>query len=117
MGTIAAPAEGDPAAWAVLEEAEEHYRRTIRLLNEIIHEVEAGNTERARALRGALSDLGKAAQTAFDERLRFEKRLRDETGGTRDYALDLDAACLEIGRRLDRLRATRPAGGVPSEPG
>lgn len=107
MGTITAPAEGDPAAWAVLEEAEKHYRRTIRLLNEIIEEVEAGQSDRARALRGALGDLGKAVQTAFDERLRVEKLRRDETGGSREYALDLDEARLEIGCRLDRLRSAR----------
>lgn len=113
MTLITTPTGGDPAAQAVLEEAEEHYRRTIRALHDIIQEVEAGQSARARDLRSALSDLGKAAQTAFDERVRVEKRLRSETGIVNDYALDLDGARAEIGRRLDRLRNARGAGEVP----
>ncbi|WP_132544927.1 hypothetical protein [Rhodovulum euryhalinum] len=117
MGTISAPQAGETAARAVLVEAEEHYRRTIRALNEIIEEVEAGKTERARSLRGALTDLGKAVQTAFGERSRVEKLLRDEAGIASDYALDLDEARLEVGRRLDRMRTTRGADGLPEQPG
>ncbi|WP_287182662.1 hypothetical protein [Rhodovulum sp.] len=117
MGTISAPQADETAARALLEEAEEHYRRTIRALNGIIEEVEAGKTERARALRGALTDLGKAVQTAFDERLRVGKLLRDEAGGACDYALDLDEARVEVGRRLDRLRVTRRADGLSEQPG
>ncbi|WP_170106711.1 hypothetical protein [Rhodovulum imhoffii] len=104
------------AAQAVLEEAEEHYRRTIRALHDIIADVQAGRSDRARELKGALSDLGKAAQTAFDERVRVEKRLRSETGIAHDYALDLDEARAEIGRRLDRVRAVRDPGGISGEP-
>ncbi|MBN2906128.1 MAG: hypothetical protein JXJ18_05425 [Rhodobacteraceae bacterium] len=116
MALITTPAGGDAAAQAVLEEAEEHYRRTIRALHTIIEEVEAGQTARARELKGALSDLGKAAQTAFDERVRVEKRLRTETGIVHEYALDLDAARVEIGRRLDRLRDAQRAGCLSGEP-
>ncbi|RSK33530.1 hypothetical protein EJA01_09565 [Rhodovulum iodosum] len=97
----------------MLEEAEAHYRRTIHALDAIIGEIEAGHSQRAKALKGALSDLGKAAQTAFDERERVEKRLRTETGGECGYALDLAEARAEIGRRLDRLRAAQAARGVP----
>lgn len=110
MADAAAQKTGDPAARALLEDAEQHYRRTIRALYEVIEEIEAGNTERARMLRGALSDLGKAAQTAFDERLRVEKRLNADSGAVSGQALDLDAARAEIGRRLDRLRAA--SGGA-----
>lgn len=117
MATHTAPAEGEAAAWAMLEEAEEHYGRTIRVLNQIIEEVEAGNTERARSLRGALSDLNKAVQTAFDERLRVAKRLREESGSAHEYALDLDAARLEVGRRLDRMRTTQGTDGLSAKSG
>ncbi|BAQ69913.1 hypothetical protein NHU_02766 [Rhodovulum sulfidophilum] len=107
------PAAGDAAAWAVLEEAEEHYRRMIRALNDLIEEIQAGNSERARMLRGALNDLGKAAQTAFDERQRVERRLNAESGSDGGIqALDLDHARLEVRRRLDRLRSARDADSV-----
>ncbi|WP_132601583.1 hypothetical protein [Rhodovulum adriaticum] len=112
MALITTPLGGDSAAQAVLAEAEEHYRRTIRALHDIMEEVQSGHVERAKELRTALSDLGKAAQTAFDERVRVEKRLRSESGIVNDYALDLDGARAEIGRRLDRLRTARGAGEI-----
>lgn len=111
MTLIMAP-RGEAAARAVLEEAEAHFRRTIHALDGILGEIEAGHTERAKALKGALGDLGKAAQTAFDERERVEKRLRTDIGGECGYALDLAEARDEIGRRLDRLRAAHGAAGV-----
>ncbi|WP_132950785.1 hypothetical protein [Rhodovulum bhavnagarense] len=113
MALITTSTGGHSAAQAVLEEAEEHYRRTIRALHDLMAEIQAGQSGRARELRGALGDLGKAAQTAFDERVRVEKRLRSESGIVNDYAIDLDGARAEIGRRLDRLRTARGSGEVP----
>ncbi|WP_141246528.1 hypothetical protein [Actibacterium ureilyticum] len=111
--TMISPLGGELAAQEVLAEAEEHYRRTIRALTEIIADVETGRSARARDLKGALSDLNKAAQTAFDERARVEKRIRADAGIINDYALDLDAARDEIRRRLACLRGAGGAGRVP----
>ena len=61
--------------------------------------------------------LRKAVEIAYHERAQLQK-LRAQAGldvaggGT----LDLDAARAEIGRRLDRLRATGPGGGVSGQP-
>lgn len=109
--TMITPIGGDEAARAVLDAAEQHFARTIAALNDIIEEVNAGRTSRARELKAALGDLGKAAQTAFDERARVEKRIRTDAGIVSDYALDLDAARDEIRRRLARLRDSAGAGG------
>jgi hypothetical protein len=111
--TLISPLTGERASQEILAEAEMHYRRTIRALNQIIEEVAAGRMDRVKELKGALADLGRATQTAFDERARVEKRIRTETGIIHDYALDLADARSEIGRRLDRLRAAGSAGGVP----
>ncbi|MGC9370607.1 MAG: hypothetical protein ACP5DX_13800 [Paracoccaceae bacterium] len=114
--TLISPLAGERASQEILAEAELHYRRTIRALNQIIEDVTAGRTDRVKELKGALADLGRATQTAFDERARVEKRIRTETGIIHDYALDLAEARDEIGRRLDRLRAAGGAGGVPGQP-
>lgn len=86
--------------------------RTVQVLNEIIDEVLVGQTARAKDLKGALSDLNKATQTAFDERSRVEKRFKSESGIVHDYALDFAAARDEIGRRLACLRGAAGAGGI-----
>lgn len=111
--TLISPLVGDLASQEVLAAAEEHYRRTIAALNEIIEDVAAGKVDRAKELKGALSDLGKATQTAFDERARVEKRIKSESGIINDYALDLADARSEIGRRLARMRDATRAGGLP----
>ena len=60
-----------------------------------------------RALR-AVRDLQTALAVLLDERVKID-RLRNETAGVvGERALDLDAARVEIGRRLARLR---DAGG------
>jgi hypothetical protein len=60
-----------------------------------------------RALR-AVRDLQAALAVLMDERVKID-RLRNETAGVvGERALDLDAARVEIGRRLARLR---DAGG------
>ncbi|MHC0053116.1 hypothetical protein [Actibacterium sp. D379-3] len=110
--TLISSTGGDAAAQAVLAAAEQHYLRTIEVLHNLIEEVTAGRSARAKELKGALSDLGRAAQTAFDERSRVEKRIRSDTGIVHDYALDFADARAEIGRRLARLRAAGGAGGV-----
>ncbi|ALG90150.1 MAG: hypothetical protein SWN98_11920 [Pseudomonadota bacterium] len=104
---------GVDAAQAVLEAAEQHYERTVQALNEIIEDVTAGRSARAKELKGALSDLGRAAQTAFDERSRVAKRIRSEAGVAHDYALDFASARDEIGRRLACLRDAAGTGCVP----
>ena len=111
--TLISPIGGEDAAQAVLAAAEAHYARTIAVLDTLISEIAAGRSARAKELSRALGDLNKAAQTAFDERSKVEKRIRSETGAVHDYALDLAGARAEIGRRLDCLRHARGAGGIP----
>ncbi|KAJ56571.1 hypothetical protein ACMU_06410 [Actibacterium mucosum KCTC 23349] len=113
--TLVSPT-GEDAAKAVLEAAERHYQRTIAALNNIIEDIALGHSARAKELKGALSDLGKAAQTAFDERSRVEKRIKAESGTAYDYALDFARARDEIGRRLACLQDAERADGVSGQP-
>jgi hypothetical protein len=68
---------------------------------------DGGGDGSERALR-AVRDLQAALAVLMDERVKID-RLRNETAGVvGERALDLDAARVEIGRRLARLR---DAGG------
>lgn len=109
--TLISPLGGNVAAQDILIEAEEHFRRTVRVLHGILEEIAKGESNQAKALKPALGEMGKAAQTAFDERAKVEKRIRTQAGcGPHDYALDLDAARDEIRRRLACLRDAAGAG-------
>ncbi|KCV83495.1 hypothetical protein ATO10_02005 [Actibacterium atlanticum] len=110
--TMISPIGGEDAAQAVLVAAEEHYQRAIDALNTLIKDVDAGQSARAKELKSALSELGKATQTAFDERAKVEKRIRNESGAVHDYALDFEQARAEIGRRLACLSTAAGTGSV-----
>lgn len=114
--TVISPLVGEQAAQEILVAAEAHYHRTVVKLSEIIEDVVAGQMDRTKELKGALSDLGRASQTAFDERAKVEKRIRAEAGIINDYALDMAEARSEIERRLARIRDAAGAGELPGEP-
>ncbi|MCT8329234.1 hypothetical protein [Albidovulum sediminis] len=50
------------------------------------------------------SELRKALALFLEERNRIAKLSKEQAGVVHDYALDFDAARIEIGRRLARLR-------------
>lgn len=102
--------EGDRAA-DLLEEAEAHYNKTLKAFRALEKTGLAGLT-RAEADRLA-KDYGAATQTLFNERGRLENMRKKEAGVAYDYALDMAAARVEIGRQLDRIRDTAGSGGLP----
>lgn len=91
--------------------------QAMGLLGEIVAEITAakerlkrnqfdGLKEAARSCR----DLRQALQMALEERAKVAKLDKLEAGVVYDYALDLDAARDEIGRRLARLRDAGDGG-------
>ena len=103
---------GDGLPKDILTVAEQHLERSADDLNWVINQIKAGDTSRAKEVSGIVTMLGKALQSALDERVRVEKLRRQDAGIVADYALDFDAARDEIGRRLARLRAAGGGGGV-----
>lgn len=85
--------------------------QAMGLLGEVVAEI---STAMSRMKRGEFDDvkdavrsyrdLRTALQIVFEERTRIAKLDKQETGIAYDYALDLDAARAEIGRRLACLR-------------
>lgn len=81
------------------------------LLDEIVVEIHtAMNRVRAGELGDlkdgvrVIRDLRSALQLVFEERAKVAKLSEDGSGGCGERALDLDAARVEIGRRLALLR-------------
>lgn len=107
--------EGSPAD--LLAEAEAHYEDALEAVRALKARLAEGAEPPAAEISRIAQDYRRATQTLFDERKRLDDQRKREAGVVHDYALDLDAARVEIGRKLDRLRAARGAAGVSGEPG
>ncbi|WP_205963857.1 hypothetical protein, partial [Pseudoruegeria sp. SK021] len=72
--------------------------------------LEDNKTGAAAETSSLLKELKAILIPAVSERERLEKRRKHEAGVVNDYAVDFDAARLEIGRRLACLRAAGDPG-------
>lgn len=84
-----------------------YFDTTLETLKAAISDIEAGQHGPARDMAGLLSSLRKAMEYALNERTKFDRDTGSDGAG-----FDLDAARDEIGRRLDRLRATSGARDI-----
>lgn len=83
-----------------LTEAAETLARTVQAIR-------AGNFAQAKDAQDCVKGLKQAVQMALEERNRVEKLRKTIAGAVGDGCLDLDAARVEIGSRLARLRDAR----------
>ncbi|WP_444465068.1 hypothetical protein [Rhodobacter capsulatus] len=100
---------GDAPSVDLLEETEELYRDIAGELALAMKGVRQGEMKDAKAAAQAVKDLRTAFQMVMEERARVEKLRRQVAGVGAGSELDLDAARVEIGRRLACLRDA--AGG------
>ena len=100
---------GDAPSVDLLEETEELYRDIAGELALAMKGVRQGEMKEAKAAAQAVKDLRTAFQMVMEERARVEKLRRQVAGVGAGSELDLDAARVEIGRRLACLRDA--AGG------
>ena len=99
-------AEFDPVALA-----EKNFNRILKALDALADELH-GRSDATVAKAAKLAGEARGAiQTIFNERQRIAK-LDGDTSGAHGAELDLDAARLEIGRRLALLRDRGGAEGV-----
>ena len=83
---------------------EDLYREAAGELAQAIRNIRQGRLDEVKATAQAVRDLKVAFQLAMDERTRVEKLRKDDNGAVNGHAFDFDAARVEIGRRLARLR-------------
>ncbi|SFB83732.1 hypothetical protein [Tropicimonas isoalkanivorans] len=112
MNKTFVPGQPGDDAGQYFDQAITLYRSGSRELTDIIEEIGLGKTERARKLKGVLSELRKASFTMMEEARHVEDLRRKLVGDVHKQAFDLAAARDEIGGRIARLRAARGAGGV-----
>lgn len=108
MSIMKSPADGDIAA-RLLQAAQDDLEHARLTFAELVKRAETGELPGLPDIRKAAQDLRTAGQLLQIERNRVAEQLRKGGGGDAGYALDLDAARLEIGRRLARLRVAREA--------
>ena len=100
--------EDAPAPVDLVAATEGLYRETAEGLWSAMEKVRAGQTDEVKAVTQAVKDLKAAFLLAMEERNKVEKLRKQVAGDVGTGALDFDAARIEIGRRLARLR---DAGG------
>ncbi|MFC2967865.1 hypothetical protein [Acidimangrovimonas pyrenivorans] len=101
--TIHTPDEGE-APKPLVSEASLLYTTAAEVFSLLIRELENGETAEAKKAPAYARELRQALQAVLTERAIIEKLRKEEAGIVHDHALDFDAARVEIGRRLARLR-------------
>jgi hypothetical protein len=99
---------GDEPPVDVLATTEEWLREAAEALILTIQSIKAGRFGQIKDVQDCVKGLKLAAHLALDERNRFEKLRKTVAGAVGPGEFDLDAARVEIGSRLARLR---DAGG------
>ncbi len=87
--------------------------KTANKVIAITDELEAGRHDAIGDLPKVVEEFTKVGVSTINAQNRFDKYLGDPGGSDRSIELDLDAARAEIRRRMDRLRASLGAGGLP----
>lgn len=104
--TIETP-ERDGVADDMLSKARQFYAvLSAELLDAVTH-LKSGDAEKAKVSAAVISQHQKAFLTTLTMETDLEKRRQERAGIVHGYAIDLDAAGVEVGRRLARLRAAR----------
>ncbi|QYK39915.1 MAG: hypothetical protein KF887_10570 [Paracoccaceae bacterium] len=102
-------AEGDLGQQIdLLAFTEEQFTEAALALAQALTAVKEGRIEEAKTALAAVRDLKAAFHLVQEERARVEKLRRQAAGIVHGYAIDMDAARNEVGRRLACLR---DAGG------
>ena len=84
------------------------FREVAEEIARALGELKGGKLDEAKAASAAVRDMKAAFQLVMEERTRVDKLRKQAAGAVNGYAIDLDAARDEVGRRLARLR---DAGG------
>ena len=114
--TIIYPDGGEGSSAGILSEAQQTYQRAQAALNKLVGELDDGELVHVGEAGRILKELKQALQTANQERERLESERKKQAGIVGEYAIDFDAARLEIGRRLACLRGTGGQGSVSGQP-
>lgn len=91
------------------EDAVTLLRAVRETLADLLRQLLEGEAEPLRDLAAKQAELESALRRVFDAESRFHEWI-ERNGGPAEGVIDLDAARVEIGRRLDRLRTSSGTG-------
>ena len=111
-GAMALWSAGDGPGTGPLAAADILLNSMCRQLTELVAEIDAGESDRARRLAPSLAEIRRAALVAHQERSVVQDSREKHRAAIGTPALDLADARAEIGRRLARLRRSGGAGRV-----
>ncbi|MEO0830516.1 MAG: hypothetical protein AAFY03_08650 [Pseudomonadota bacterium] len=97
---------------SALKHAERVYDGIRKDIMAIVEDLDGDPSQTPKELRSLLAELRKATLVILHEKQSLEKQRRATAGAVHDYALDLDAARVEVARRLARLSSVYGAEGV-----
>lgn len=103
---------GETAAEAILRKAKAQYRDISDRLSQLRPEIFANDDKAMRDYLGVVQTHWKALQTVLDKETDLEKSDRERAGIAHGYAIDLDAARSEVGRRLACLKNAAAGEGI-----
>jgi len=98
--------DGGTPAEDLLRKARGHYALISTALEHARETLNTSETADVKKVADLLRDHWKAFQTTLDLEANLEKRNRERAGIVHGYALDLDQARTEVGRRLACLKAS-----------
>lgn len=96
----------------ILEIVETHFDRVLENLEQVQDRLQEENEKGAAGAKAAMNEVRRATGLVLEERTRLEQYRKKASGVAYDYAINLDAARDEIGRRLACLRNIRPTGEI-----
>jgi GTP cyclohydrolase FolE2 len=110
---VITPDEGPSGLTRSINALEEQLADMREELEELYRRIRAGDLSELKHATRATAEIRQWLKIAIEAEAQLEKRRQHERGIVHGYAIDFDAARVEIRCRMDRLRRARCAGRVP----
>ncbi|MFB9150738.1 hypothetical protein [Roseovarius ramblicola] len=111
------PEEGPSGLSNAINSLEEQLADMRGELEALYRRIRAGEFDELKNATRATAEIRQWLRIAIDMEAQLEKRRQHERGIVHGYAIDFDAARVEIRCRMDRLARKRCAARVPRCPG
>ena len=102
--TLIRPIETEAGARDAFTTTENLFQRSVTEMERLIDQLEAGDAPSEAEIKKTITALVNSANTTMKERDRVLEQRKRSAGIVGEYAIDVTAAKLEIGRKLDLLR-------------
>ncbi|NOX40691.1 MAG: hypothetical protein GXP05_09300 [Alphaproteobacteria bacterium] len=96
--------QGDAPSDELLLKARRHYADISCALEQALAQLDQCDDKEKRAFSASVQTHWKSFLNVYEREVDLEKRDREHAGIVHGYAIDLDAARVEVGRRLACLR-------------